>query len=62
MKIGEMTSPCIRIPEEEADNLLRALAQGLAVAGYLPDISRDRENELTATKYHLEDMRRLVLK
>ena len=60
IQLGEMTSPCIRIDEDNADNLLRALAQGLAEAGYLPDVSCAKDNELAATKYHLEDMRRLT--
>ena len=59
---GEMTTPCLVITEEYGDELFYALAQGLAEAGYLPDMSVDKQHELDATKYHLEDMRSLVFK
>ena len=62
LRLGEMTTPCLVVHEEEGDELLHALAQGLAEAGYLPDISIEKQHELDATKYHLEDMRSLVFK
>lgn len=63
IKAGEETSPCLVLDERsDGEELLHALAQGLAEAGYIPDVSRDKENELVAVKYHLEDMRKLVFK
>lgn len=59
VKHGERTTPCLVVDNDE---LLYALAQGLAEAGYLPDMSIDKQHELDATKYHLEDMRKLVFK
>jgi hypothetical protein len=41
-------------------DLLRALAEALQMGGYIPKSAVDAE--LKATKYHLEDMRKLVLK
>lgn len=58
---GEMTSPCF-VQSDDGDDLFQALAQGLAEAGYFPQVYQDKDNELKATKYHLEDMRRLVFK
>ncbi len=57
---GMMASPCFVFGDD--DELLHALAQGLAEAGYLPDVTMDKNRELDATKYHLEDMRKLVFK
>ena len=55
---GEFAEPCFVFGDD--DELLKALAQGLAEAGYLPDVVMDKNKELEATKYHLEDMRGLV--
>ena len=55
---GEMAQPCFQFGDDE--ELLYALAQGLAKAGYLPDVVMDKNRELEATKYHLQDMRNLV--
>ncbi len=60
MEIGAMATPCFQFGDDE--ELLHALAQGLAEAGYLPDVAMDENRELEATKYHLEDMRTLALK
>lgn len=40
------------------DDLLRALGEALVMGGFLPQSAVD--TELKATKYHLEDMRKLV--
>jgi len=58
LAVGEMAIPCFVFGDD--DTLLYALAQGLAEAGYLPDVVMDKNRELEATKYHLEDMRKLV--
>lgn len=60
MAIGEFAEPCFIFGDD--DELLRALAQGLAEAGYLPDVVMDKNRELKATQYHLEDMRKLIFK
>lgn len=52
--------PTLEIRGHEADQFLPALANALAQAGYRHE-STDA-GELKATKYHLEDMRKLVLK
>lgn len=57
---GEMSQPCFVFGDD--DELLYALARGLAQAGYLPDVVMDKNRELEATKYHLEDMRKLLFK
>ena len=58
LELGEKASPCFQFGDD--DELLYALAQGLAKAGYLPDVVMDKNKEIEATKYHLEDMRTLV--
>ena len=62
LELGVMATPCLIFDDIEGDDLLKALAQGLADAGYLPDVVVDKNKELEATKYHLEDMRSLVFK
>jgi hypothetical protein len=62
VKLGEFISPSLVLDEDIAEDLLHAFAQGLAEAGYLPKVYQDKDNELKATKYHLEDMRKLALK
>ncbi|MDD5339587.1 MAG: hypothetical protein WC329_01910 [Candidatus Omnitrophota bacterium] len=57
---GQYLNPSLVLHQHQGEEFLHALAQGLAEAGYLPDISRDKESELNATKHHLEDMRNLV--
>lgn len=42
-----------------ADRVLVGLAEALMLGGFLPQSSTDAE--LRATKYHLEDMRKLAL-
>jgi hypothetical protein len=57
---GELLDPSIVIPSRYED-FFWALAQGLAEAGYFPKVYQDKDNELTATKYHLEDMRTIAM-
>ena len=58
MSQGELI-PCTDIAFENSGGLLRALAEALQMGGYIPNSANDAE--LKATKYHLEDMRSLVL-
>jgi hypothetical protein len=56
--------PGIEMPSTDCDldhgpGLMRALAEALTQAKYLPQSATD--SELKATKYHLEDMRKLTL-
>ncbi len=44
----------------DGENFLQAFAQALVQLGFKPDALKVSENELSATKYHLEDMRKLV--
>lgn len=56
IKAGVEQKPTMIIPRSYYEELVRALSNDL------PNINRDVVNaELSATKYHLEDMRRLVL-
>lgn len=50
---GQEATPILRIPR----NVWWSLAE--AIRGVLPE-PEPQKNELTATKYHLEDMRKLV--
>ena len=43
-------------------NFLQSLSDALAKCGYEPKTVEENRGELKATKYHLEDMRTLVLK
>jgi hypothetical protein len=49
----------VTIPEEDARVFIDALLEGLADAGLIPKMGAT-EAELKATKYHLEDFRKLV--
>jgi hypothetical protein len=61
VNLGSYIEPCLVI-EDDGEDFFWALAQGLAEAGYFPKVYQDKDNELKATKYHLEDMRKLALK
>jgi hypothetical protein len=62
----ERTSPGLETPRPtvklsvDGHRVLQAMANELARKGYKPEGNPVLENELTATKYHLEDMRKLV--
>jgi hypothetical protein len=47
-------------PKEEGQAILKALADALFRAGFLPESATTAE--LKATKYHLEDMRKLGMR
>ena len=46
----------------QGHDFLSSMATELIRLGFAPDALKDSKSELTATKYHLEDMRSLVFK
>lgn len=57
----ELPPPTLRFAQRgEAENFLNELAKALVKAGFRPDELKAKDNELEATKNHLEDMRSLV--
>ena len=61
---GEVTKPSISISRVfgKETNFLQSLSDALANAGYEPKSVEENKGELKATKFHLEDMRKLVFK
>lgn len=59
-KDGEIIKPTFSISGMLAKPFLQAMADELHKIGIKPKDKPVLQNELTATKYHLEDMRRLV--
>jgi len=53
--------PSISIRRTEAHQFLQGLAEALVEAGFRPDELKAKEGELGAVRYHLEDMRLLVM-
>lgn len=45
--------------DSESEDMMKALAEALQIMGYIPETAV--ATELKATKYHLEDMRKLAL-
>jgi len=61
LPIGELgVKPLLRLPWMLSESFLQAMANKLSELGIRPEGKPVLENELTATKYHLEDMRKLV--
>lgn len=58
---GLAIEPTIRLDEYQAKTFLDSLANELIRLGYAPDAIKAKAGELEATRYHLEDMRRMVL-
>ena len=58
------TQPSIKIGRHfgKVTNFMKNLATALAQAGYEPEVEKELKGELKSTKYHLEDMRKLVFK
>lgn len=52
---GEIAEPVLR--DEQAIEFMQAVCNAAYEAGIYPKQLKDRSDELTATKYHLEDMR-----
>ena len=48
-----------RFDSDDGLGILKALSEALQMGGYIPKAANDAE--LKATKYHLEDMRKLTL-
>ena len=57
---GGSCRPTLRVPEEISQELYKALQLALEKRGTKPDSTSKVEGILEATKYHLEDVRRLV--
>lgn len=56
---GERSKPTLVFDRLRGNEFLQSLANALAEVGYKVDISSEI-GELKATKYHLEDLRKLV--
>lgn len=59
-KEGEHRDPSLRIGYDMAPQFLKALAEALAEEGVKTDNDHKIQGLLDATKYHLEDMRKLM--
>lgn len=59
---GEKATPFLEIFGDYSKPFMQAMADALNEHGVNPTGKPVLENELTATKYHLEDMRNLVFK
>ncbi len=55
-----MPEPTIKVDRTVSHQFLQGLADGLADTGFRPNELKSKDKELEATKYHLEDMRKLV--
>lgn len=67
--LGEVSQPLLfETFEEERDglgdvtNFLKAIVEAAWEAGIRPDSMKDRQGEIGAVRYHLEDMRALVMR
>ena len=58
----ETPEPTLTFSGHDSIQFLQGLADGLAEVGFRPDILKASDKELSATRYHLEDMRKLVFK
>lgn len=56
----EAPEPTFRLSGHQAEQFLQSLAEGLVLSGFKPDELKVANETLRATKYHLEDMRKLV--
>ena len=62
MKDSWLPEPTIQFRGDSATKFLQQLSDGLSEIGFKPVVVKDMTNELTAVRYHLEDMRTIVLK
>ena len=60
LKVGDRPKPTLEFDGGEGKEFLQSLAESLVLAGFKPDELKAKNNEVTAIKYHLEDMRKLV--
>jgi len=56
-----ISHPCMEGHERDAGAFCEALAQAAWDSGWRPQGFADHKNELTATRAHLEDMRRIAM-
>ncbi len=52
--------PLPMVPCEDAEGFMQAILDAAWEAGLRPEGFADHKNELTAVRYHLEDMRKLA--
>jgi hypothetical protein len=52
-----ISEPTLQFSDSWGTDFLNAMANALIEQGFRPDSLKLKEDELTATKYHLEDMR-----
>lgn len=58
--INSWPEPTIVFQGPDAFDFMKGLANELASQGFVPDEVKERTSELTAVRYHLEDMRKIV--
>jgi hypothetical protein len=58
VEYGEWRKPFIELRSHEAHEFLRELFEALIAYGF--QSPKNQQGELTATKYHLEDLRKLL--
>lgn len=59
-EMASVIEPTIVINDTDAEDMLKALAAGLDAHGIKPAAEPEAAGELKATKYHLEDLRKLL--
>lgn len=57
---GDAPEPTLALGEYESTPFLKAIVNECMEKGITPDVIEPLKNVLDATKYHLEDMRKLV--
>ena len=60
LDLGQEIEPAMM--DDQAIEFMQAVCNAAYEAGIYPIQLKDKTDELTATKYHLEDMRQLALK
>ncbi len=61
--VGErLNQPTLMLNSRDGEPFLQALSQALVQSGFKPDELKSKDLEVSAIKYHLEDMRSLALK
>lgn len=61
-KEGAPVNPTIKLPYHVSNEFLQSMAEEIEARGIRPSKVLPYESELSAIKYHLEDMRTLVFK
>lgn len=60
-ELGEsLDKPTFIFSGRDGESFLQSLAEALVRIGFKPDELKAKDGEITAIKYHLEDMRQLV--